>query len=297
MLSYVLITAARNEERYIENAVLSVARQSVLPVKWMIIDDGSVDRTAKIISSYLDRCPWIELAQNSKRGGRDFASKARCFNEGFRKLSSLDFDVVGNLDADITFEPEYLAFLLDKFEADPQLGVAGTPFTEDGKHYDYRFTSIEHVSGACQLFRRRCFEDIGGYTPLEGGGIDWLAVTSARMKGWTTRTFLEKTCVHHRKIGTGDRGRLAAWFMYGQKNYRLGGHPVWHVIRSVYQMRNRPYLVGGLFLLAGYLWASATRMKRPISPELLEFSRREQMAKLKHIIRRGIGGKRAVSPQ
>ena len=72
-------------------------------------------------------------------------------------------------------------------------------------HYDYRFTNIEHVSGACQLFRRACFEEIGGYFPIKGGGIDWTAVTTARMIGWQTRTFTDKTCLHHRPMGTGER--------------------------------------------------------------------------------------------
>ena len=115
----------------------------------------------------------------------------------------------------------------------PKLGVAGTPFVEDGKHYDYRFTNIEHVSGACQLFRRKCFEEIGGYIPIKGGGIDWMAVTTARMKGWKTRTFTEKTCLHHRKIGTGDSNTLiAAGSSMGRKDYFLGDHPLWEIFRT-----------------------------------------------------------------
>ena len=91
----------------------------------------------------------------------------------------MNYDVIGNLDADISFGPDYFEFLLAKFYDDPMLGCAGTPFVENGIHYDYRYTNIEHVSGACQMFRKQCFGDIGGYVPIKGGGIDFVAVTTA----------------------------------------------------------------------------------------------------------------------
>jgi len=161
------------------------------------------------------------------------------------------------------------------------LGVAGTPFVESSSHYDYRFTNIEHVSGACQLFRRECFESIGGYVPIKGGGIDWTAVTTARMKGWKTRTFTEKACFHHRKIGTGNSNLLGSWFRHGRKDYFLGGHPLWQVFRSIYQMKHKPYVLSGGLLFFGYTWALLSRVDRPVSNELLKFHRGEQMHRLK----------------
>ena len=115
----------------------------------------------------------------------------------------------------------------------PELGVAGTPFVEEGFKYNYNFVNIDHVSGACQMFRAKCFRDIGGYKPIKGGGIDWVAVTTARMMGWRTRTFTEKTCLHHRLTGTGTDGLLKARFKVGQKDYFLGGHPLWEYSRAV----------------------------------------------------------------
>ena len=105
---------------------------------------------------------------------RSFAAKAACFNAGYERLKSRAFDVIGNLDADITFEPEYCAFLLSKFAGMPRLGVTGTPYVEDaGKpdshSYDHDVADLEHVSGACQMFRRQCFDEVGGYTPIKGG--------------------------------------------------------------------------------------------------------------------------------
>jgi hypothetical protein len=217
---------------------------------------------------------------------RQFANKANCFNAGYALLRETDYDVVGNLDADITFEPDYFEFLLRQFEQTPKLGVAGTPFVEDASQrsqhtYAHRFAQLDHVSGACQLFRKQCFEEVGGYVPIKGGAIDWIAVTTARMKGWQTRTFLEKTCLHHRKIGTGTDSRLMAHFRYGQKAYYVGGHPLWELLRGVFRMRTKPLLLGGLYFQCGFLWAAVTRMKRPVSPELVSFHRAEQIARLR----------------
>jgi glycosyltransferase involved in cell wall biosynthesis len=285
-LNYVLITPARNEEAFIENTIRSVAAQTVRPVKWIIVSDGSSDRTDEIVKQYVSQHAWIELLRMPEHRDRQFAAKANCFNAGYERLKGLEFDLIANLDADITFEPTYCEFLLGKFAAIPGLGVAGTPFVEDAsqldKHsYAHGSANLNHVSGACQMFRRTCFEEVGGYIPIKGGAIDWIAVTTARMKGWQTRTFLEKACFHHRKLGTGNDSPLMVRFHYGKKAYYVGGHPVWEILRGIFQMREKPYIIGGMYFLGGFIWAVLTRMHRPVSPELMAFHRTEQLARLK----------------
>jgi glycosyltransferase involved in cell wall biosynthesis len=280
-LTYILITPSRNEEQFIEQTIQSVVSQTVLPMKWMIVSDGSTDATDEIVKKYLPAHPWMELIRMPERRDRHFGAKVQCFNAGYEKVRDEIFDIIGNLDADITFDESHFDFLLAKFDADPKLGVAGTPFVEGTATYDFRFTAVEHVSGACQLFRRECFEQIGGYVQVKGGGIDWIAVTTARMKGWKTRTFLEKVCHHHRPMGTASAGKLKANFLLGKQDYYLGGHPVWQLFRGFYQMRRRPYVVGGIYVIAGYCWAWMTRFKRPVSPELIEFHQHEQMQRLR----------------
>jgi biofilm PGA synthesis N-glycosyltransferase PgaC len=285
-MSYVLITPAKNEETTIDATLRSVISQTILPIRWVIVSDGSTDHTDDIVKKYVNDYSWIQYIRTPERKERHFAGKVIAFNAGYDKVQDLAYDIIGNLDADITFDKDYFEYLLDRFSQNPRLGVAGTPFVEDGKHYDFRYASVEHVSGACQMFRKPCFEEIGGYIPIKGGGIDWTAVTTARMKGWQTRTFTEKTCIHHRKIGTGDSGTLMAFYKYGQKNYFLGGHPLWHLFRSFFQMTHKPYIIGGMLLLWGYVWAFISRTKRPISPELVRFYRTEQMQRLKNIFRK-----------
>jgi hypothetical protein len=141
--------------------------------------------------------------------------------------------------------------------------------------------NIEHVSGACQVFRRKCFEQVGGYVPVKGGCIDHIAVLSARMHGWKTRTFPEQVCSHHREMGTAQSGLLRARFLGGLKDYSVGNHPLWEACRVAYQMSKRPLFVGGVMLAAGYTWAVLRHAQRPVSRELIAFQRREQMSRLK----------------
>lgn len=283
-LTYVLITPARNEAAFIEQTIQSVISQTVLPRKWVIVSDGSTDGTDDIVKMYLGRHPWMELVRMPEHRDRHFAAKVSCFNAGYERVRGEDFDVVGNLDADITFSNSYFEFLLARFAADSALGVAGTPFVEGASSYDFRFTSVEHVSGACQLFRRECFAQIDGYVPVKGGGIDWIAVTTARMKGWKTRTFVDQVCHHHRPMGTAAAGRLRANFKLGRQDYYLGGHPLWQLFRSAYQMGRKPYLLGGLVLLAGYVSAWAGRSHRQVSAELVRFHQGEQMQRLRRTL-------------
>jgi poly-beta-1,6-N-acetyl-D-glucosamine synthase len=286
-MKYVLITPAHNEEAFIDKTLASMVAQTVLPERWVIVDDGSSDRTAEIIQRYARRFSWIRLVQCPPRLDRSFAGKVRAFNAGLEHVQSVPFEAIGNLDADLSFEPDYLEFLIGKFAEDPQLGVAGTPFTEDSGYDTARdsFEGENHVAGGCQLFRRQCFEDVGGYIPNPAGGIDWIAVTTARMKGWQTRSFPEKRFHHYRTLGTAGRSSMAASFSYGEKDYYLGGSPVWQLFRVAYRMTKRPVLIDGFALLSGYCWAALRGIERPVSSELMRFHRQEQMKKLGAILR------------
>jgi len=282
---YVLITPARNEVAYIENVLRSVIAQTTRPVRWVIVSDGSTDGTDEVVKKYAARHDWIELVRRPERTERHFAGKVDAFNAGYARVSGLEYEVIGNLDADISFDDDYLAFLLRTFVENPRLGVAGTPFREGNGTGDYRF-SIEDVQGACQLSRRDCFEAIGGYRRLRSGGIDLVATLSARAKGWQTKIFTEKVCRHHRRSGSALRTGMSASLHRGRMDYLLGCHPVWELFRSVYQMTNRPYVVGGALTLLGYLWTMLHRAEPLIPEELVELRRREQMQRLKGVLRR-----------
>lgn len=293
--TYVVVTPARNESGSIELTIRSMVAQTILPSKWVIVSDGSTDETDDIISRYAQQYSWISLVRLPARRERNFAGKVLAFNAGIELLKDVPYDVIASLDADITFDPDYFSFLLEKLAVDPNLGLVGTPFRElSGESYNYRFVSIEHVSGACQVFRRACFEAIGGYVPIRGGSIDHVAVITARMRGWKTRTFTEKCSVHHRPMGTAEHGSVAARFRVGKKDYALGNHPVWEACRVTRQMMIRPRCIGGLALGAGYIWGMVRRAKRPVSNELIQFHRREEMQRLRDFFQRRIRSSRIV---
>jgi glycosyltransferase involved in cell wall biosynthesis len=285
--AYVLITPSRNEGAFIEKTIESVTHQTVLPTRWVIVNDGSTDSTGAIAERYAAEHDWIEVINRPVRKERNFAAKVHAFDAGLERLKDINYEIIGNLDSDVVLDPDHFEFLLAKFKQDSRLGVAGTAFREEGGYSSATdsFEGQTYVSGQCQMFRRKCFEEIGGYFANKAGGIDWIAVKTARMKGWKTRSFKEKLFFHHRPLGTAGRSVLAASFAYGQKDYFLGGHPLWELFRVSYRMTKRPYIADGLALGLGYGLAALRRLERPVSKELMAFHRREQMRKLRTILR------------
>jgi poly-beta-1,6-N-acetyl-D-glucosamine synthase len=291
-LTYVLITPARNEAAFIEQTIRAVVGQTILPARWVIVSDGSTDGTDEIVKAYAADHKWIELVRAPERKERHFAGKVHAFNLGYAAVQHLNYDVIGNLDADITFDEGYADFLLRRFAENPRLGVAGTPFSEAAAQYDYRFTSIEHVSGACQMFRRQCFEEIGGYVPIKIGGVDLIAVLTARMKGWRTRTFPEKNCVHHRALGTAKQSAHMVCLRGGRGDYILGSHPAWEIARCIYQLTKPPLILGGSLRLLGFFSAMAAREAITVPADLARFRRTEQMRRLRSFVRNTLSFRR-----
>jgi len=289
-LAYVLVTPARNEAQFIEMTIKSVINQTLLPLRWVIVSDGSTDGTDKIVAKYAAHHAWIELVRIPEHAQRSFSSKVAAFRAGYSRLAGLRYEVIGNLDGDVSFDEGYLAFLIDKFAANPRLGVAGTPYREDNPIHDERFKSPDHVSGACQMFRRECFEEIGGYQPSSCGGIDFVALLAAQAKGWETRRFDDRTCFHHRHVGSGDHaGVYSRLLNRGRKDYLLGSHPAFEVFRCINQMKNSPFVVGGGLMLVGYFRAALLRMERSMPAELIKIRQEDQMRRLKQTLRHVFG--------
>lgn len=286
--AYVLITPAWNEAQFIEQTLATMVQQTVKPLRWVVVSDGSTDGTDEIVERYSAHHPWIELVRLPKRTERHFSGKVNAFNAGYARVSKLEFSVVGNVDGDTSFDTDHFQYLLGKFAADPRLGVAGTAYREASEEltHNYDIVSKEDPPGACQLFRRECYEEIGGYVPIRIGGIDSVAVYTASMKGWKTQTFTERSFFHHRPVGAGQNRLLAARFRLGEKDYFLGGHPLWELFRTGYHLKDKPYLIGSLLIFSGFFWRFLTRAERPISPELVSFRRKEQMERLHTLLKK-----------
>lgn len=292
--AYALVTPAKNEEEYIGRTIQGVLNQTIHPVKWVIVDDGSSDRTAAIAGAYASRHRWISVVQKDPGLTRDFASKVRSFAMGCEQLKDVAYEYLGNLDADVLLGPEYYERIIRLFDGDTCLGIAGGRFydtMENGRCYPVR-NSPDSVRGAVQMFRRRCYEDVGGYLALPMGGIDSAAETMARMKGWKVRTFPGLTVLHLRPTGSSRKSALSALVRRGFQDHSLGYHGLFEVVRCGARMSERPYVIGGLGVLFGYCW-SWIRGDQPVLPaDTVNFLRGEQRAKLVQRLKRIVSFKR-----
>lgn len=278
---YVLITPVRNEQDTIEGTIDSVLRQTVHPARWVIVSDNSTDRTDAIIQHHARQHDFIELIQLSRPAERSFAAKIAAFNLGYNALKGEPFDLIGNLDADVTFDPDYYEQIMKIFDRNPRLGIAGGVIMEYlAGGFRKQQSSPLHTPGATQVFRRPCFEEIGGYLPLKNGGEDSAADIMARMRGWQTQSFGHLRVFHHRRVGSGLGGVLQARYYAGVTDYNLGKHPLFMLAKSLRRLNESPPILSSVFRLAGFLHALACRRQRPVPAEFIEFVRREQMKRL-----------------
>lgn len=292
MKPYALFTAARNEEMHIEKTIRSVIAQTVLPARWVIVSDGSVDRTDEIVKQYACTHNFIMLMRQSADQKRNYGAKARALKLAYEQFTNLEFDFVGNLDADVSFAPTYYEEALSKFDANECLGVVG------GVRFDLRNgqfrqirPSLNSAGGPTQLFRRKCYEEIGGYLPLQFGGLDTVAETLARMYGWQVQTFSDLKVFHYRPTGTAGGGQVRARFKAGILAYSVGYHPLFEIGRCLFRLFDEPPVIGSLSLFAGYCWAACKRYERQVPDDFVRYLRSEQFARLRSVLlhRRPIG--------
>ena len=281
---YVLVTPAKNEEAYIEKTIQAVLSQTILPQKWVIVSDGSTDRTDELVAEYAQKYDFITLLRASDSGdqsARNFGSKVSAFRAGYHLIVDTPHNFVGNLDADVTFDPDYFEQILRRFQVNLRLGLAGGLIFElnDGKYLPQQM-SLMSVAGAVQLFRRQAYESFGGYLPIKGGGVDAAAEIMTRMHGWEVQSFPEIRVLHHRRVSTGGKSVLHTRFRQGVTNYLLGYHPVFHIASCLRRLNESPYALGGIARLGGYGWASLKRYKRVVPDEVVKFLRAEQMTRM-----------------
>jgi len=285
--SYVLITPARNEEAYIERTIESVISQTILPKRWVIVSDGSTDRTDEIVGDYVARCDFIQLLRVAGDENRNFGSKVNAFNAGYKQLEGIDYDFIGIVDADVSFDSDYYENVLARFEQNPKLGIAGGIFFDvyDGKPHK-ALVSLDSVRGPIQLFRRRCYRDIGGYIPQKLGGEDTVAEVMARMYGWEVHSFPKLKGLHHRLTGTEGLTIWRARFRQGIVAYSLGYHPLFQIAKCLYRVAEKPSFIGSILTMCGYYWSALRQDERIVSADFVKYIRQEQMHRLKSLFLR-----------
>lgn len=286
--SFVILTAAKNEEDYLPKAIEAVVRQTVRPARWVIIDDGSTDDTAGVVRRAMLDHPFIELYSTHSGTARSFGSKDRAINAGYAELRGMRFDCVAFLDADIApARTDIFEHMLRAFAEDERLGIIGAYVHElqpDGRWRSRRSNTPDSAAGGLQMFRVRCYEQIGGYTPLELGGEDWLAQIDARQAGWTVQVLVDQPLLHYRPTSTAG-GRWRGLFRLGLMDASFGSHPLFEGLKCVRRFVQHPLILGGLARFAGYVWWHASR-RRPLLPsDKIRFLRQEQKDKIRAAIR------------
>ena len=276
---YVIISPVRDEEAYLRFTIESMLAQTIRPVEWAIVNDGSSDRTGSIIDEYAARHSWIRAVHRRDRGFRKSGGGVvEAFNDGYRTLSTHDWEFIVKLDGDLTFEPDYFERCLDFFQREPQLGIGGGVicYLENGAK-TFEPGPDFHVRGATKIYRRECWEAIGGFWPAPGW--DTMDEVKANMLGWTTRSFPNLHLQHHRYTGAAD-GLWLGLVKNGRANYVCGYHPLFMLAKCFRRLRQRPYLIGSLALLYGFLSGYLKHVPQVDDVQTIGFLRRQQLGRL-----------------
>ena len=278
---YVLLTAAKDEEACIGEVIQAVLQQTVRPLAWFIMDDGSTDRTALIVRRFAAEHPFIRLQSGDPRSGRCFGSQYKAIHAAYDLAKSLEFDFVAVQDADqAPASADYYRSLLEEFRSNPRLGAAsGFVYERPAGVWACRPDNSRDSVAASAVFRRSCFDGIGGYTPLHYGGSDWLMQLNVRMTGWEifTRPDLH---IHHYRLTSSAGGLWRGKFRAGMMDASFGSHALFEICKSCRRLPSHPFIFGSLLRSCGFFWWKVSGRKPLLTTEQVAFLRREQMAKL-----------------
>jgi poly-beta-1,6-N-acetyl-D-glucosamine synthase len=278
-VKYAIVTAARDEEEYIEATINSVTRQTIQPVEWVIVDDGSTDNTGKLVDQYAERIPWIRAVHRLNRGFRKSGGGVvEAFYEGYNTLRHGEWEFIVKLDADLSFTEDYFEKCFARFDQEPRLGIGGGDIYHDiGGRLRLQASPRFHVRGATKIYRKACWEAIGGLCPVPGW--DTIDEVKANMRGWETRAFEDLCLFHHRFTGSAD-GLLHDSVKHGVACYVSGYHPLFVAASCLYRLIRKPYVIGSAAMCYGFLKAYCTRAPRVNDKQLIGYVRTQQLRRL-----------------
>lgn len=277
----VLVSPCRDEARTLERTIACMESQTRPPTRWIVVDDGSTDRTPEILAAARARIPWLRVVQRPDRGFRKVGGGViDAFYEGLASVDA-DYDFVGKLDVDLEFSPRYLEHILEYFERDPSLAAAsGKVFRPEGNGLVEEFMIDEMVAGQFKLYRREAFERIGGFVrEVMWDGIDF---HRARMAGYRTASLPdpELRITHLRLMGSSDRNVYRGRLRWGRGQWFMGSSFPYVLASGIFRMRERPYVIGGLLIAAGYVSAALRGEPRYADPGFRSDLRRWQHRRL-----------------
>ena len=279
--SYIIISPVRNEASFLPGTIESIAGQRIRPRLWIVVNDGSNDDTGRIAESASSQHPWIRVIHRTDRGFRQAGSGViDAFYDGYKTISDTAWDFLVKLDGDVTLKPDYFEACLQRFQTNPKLGIGGGTVCGlfDGElrpeaDYDPKF----HVRGATKIYKRDCWEAIGGL--IHAPGWDTLDEVKANMLGWETRTFPEIRLHHHRPAG-GAYGGWNNWVKNGLANYKVGYHPLFMVAKILHRLFQRPYFTMSAGLFVGFFSGYLRRIPQIEDRAAIRYFRQQQLNRL-----------------
>lgn len=282
-MSYCLITAAFNEELFIENTIVSVLAQSLLPELWIIVSDCSSDKTDSIIKAYEKKYSFIKFIRrkNREKAGHNFESKVHALNLALKSFEIQKYDYIGVLDADIILPADYYESMTDKMNENRLLGVGGGVIYETQntrmRLYDI---SLNSVIGSIQFIRMECFKQVGEFIPMRYGCEDSMVCIIANYFGWESESFPDIVCKEQKYIGRAKKTLFNARIARGKGFYDMGYHPLFFIVRSIYRMKDKPYILGSLAELFVFFKFTLQRVSHTPSEEYVKFLRKAQLRRL-----------------
>jgi poly-beta-1,6-N-acetyl-D-glucosamine synthase len=270
---YVVISPARDEEQFIGKMLDSMASQTVRPLRWILVDDGSGDRTPEIIENYARRHDWITLLSKQLNVARNpRPAVVHAFNAGYEVVRDLEFEIVVKLDTDLELPPDYFEKLLLRFDQNERLGIASGVYYEESND-GLRMIQMPnyHAAGASKVIRRKCYEQIGGFVPT--AGWDTIDEIRAQMKGWETRHYEDVPFRHLRPEGSAI-GRLRTLNANGKTYYLLGGGKFFFFLKCLrYSVVAEPFFWAGMEMMKGYLCAWLNGGNRAVNDQEARYYR------------------------
>jgi len=277
---YVLITPVKDEEALIGETIASVVGQSLLPLQWVIVSDGSTDCTEEIVKAAVVRYPWIRLVVLPPRSGRSFAAVVNATETGVKALTVSDYHYIGLLDSDVRFRRDYFEEVVQRFEACPGLGLAGGMVVDFGRRKDRPPRNLQDVPGASQFFRRQCFEELGGLFAIPEGGWDTLTCVRARSLGYETRLFTDLVIDHLKPRNIAEGGLVRRSWQMGIRDYAVGNHAIFEIFKCLGLLKvDHPVAV--VARLFGYCKACLGKRDRLIPHDMVRFIQSEQICRLR----------------
>jgi len=276
---YIIVTPVRDEEKYIEATIESILMQTIKPAEWVIVDDGSSDRTGEIADRLAAKHPWIQVVHRENRGFRKSGGGVmEAFYDGFNTLRCKDWEFLVKLDGDLGFAADYFEKCFEHFRQDSELGIGGGDICHmiDGQmvvEQNPRF----HVRGATKIYRRECWEAIGGLWPAPGW--DTIDEVKANMLGWKTYAFKELQLYHHRLTGL-EEGLFRDRVKHGVACYVSGYHPLFVVVSCVRRLSKKPRVTGSIGMMYGFVKAHFTRPSRIQDRSYFAYIRGQQLRRL-----------------